>query len=75
VKKETPPQENAPELQNSAVNTSSKKGSKRVVLLQTAQVEAVGKHTAIPVRLLLDNGSQLSYITTSLRSQLKLEPV
>ena len=49
--------------------------SKQVILLQTAQMEAVGEHATVPVRLLLDNGSQLSYITTSLRSRLKLKPV
>ena len=48
---------------------------KQVVLLQTAQAEAVGEHGNVPVRLLLDNGSQLSYITTSLRSRLRLKSV
>lgn len=38
-------------------------------------MEAVGEHATVPVRLLLDNGNQLSYITTSLRSRLKLKPV
>ena len=49
---------------------------KPVVLLQTAQAEAVGEHGAtVLVRLLLDNGSQLSYITTSLKSRLKPKSV
>ena len=37
--------------------------------------EAVGEHGNVPVQLLLDNGSQLSYITTSLRSRLRLKSV
>ena len=68
-------QENVHEAQNATVNTSSQMDSKQVILQQTAQVEAVGEHATVPVRLLLDNGSQLSYITTSLRSRLKLKPV
>ena len=68
-------QENVHEAQNATINTSSQMDSKQVILLHTAQVEAVGEHATVPVRLLLDNGSQLSYITTSLRSRLKLKPV
>ena len=49
--------------------------SKLCYVLQTIQVEAVGEHGTVPVRLLLDNGSQLSYITTSLRSRLRLKSV
>ena len=40
----------------------------QVVLLQTARATAIGGHGAIPVRALLDNGSQLSCITMSLQS-------
>ena len=75
VKKDTLPQESTHETQNVTVNTSSQMDSKQVVLLQTAQVEAVGEHATIPVRILLDNGSQLSYITTSLKSRSRLKPV
>ena len=56
------------EPQNSTVNTSRQ-------ALQTSQVEAIGEITTVPVQLLLDNGNQLSNITTSLKSRLKLNPV
>ena len=56
-------------------NTSNQTNHKQVVLLQTAQVEAVGEYDVIPVRILLDNGSQLSYITVSLKSRLKFKSV
>ena len=66
---------NSNEPQNAIVNTTSQMEGKQVVLLQTAQVEVVGETATVPVRLLLDNGSQLSYITTSLKSKLNLKPV
>ena len=64
-------------LPSQTVTTSScnKMLKNQTVLLQTARVVAISSHGAIPVRLLLDNGSQLSYITTSLQSRLKLEPL
>ena len=37
---------------------------------QIVRAVAISLHSTIPVRLLLDNGSQLSYITTSLQSKL-----
>ena len=49
--------------------------SNQVVLLQTARAIAISGHSAIPVRVLLDNGSQLSYVTTSLQSRLRLAPI
>ena len=77
VKKDTPPQNSnsMDETQNVSVNTSSHMNGKQVVLLWTAQAEAVGEHGTVPVRLLLDNESQQSYITTSLRSRLRLKSV
>jgi len=47
----------------------------QTVLLQTARAVAVSAHGEVPIRLLMDNGSQLSYITTSLQSKLKLESI
>ena len=75
LKKDPPPQEKPPDPQSVTTNTSTQMRNKQVVLLQTAQVEAVSDHDIIPVRILLDNGSQLSYITISLKSRLKLKPV
>ena len=69
------PQEAPQEPQGVTTNMSSQMNSKQVVLLQTAQVEAVGEHDVVPVRILLDNRSQLSYITTSLKSWLRLNTV
>ena len=51
------------------------KVGKKVVLLQTAQVTAIGESTQVPVRTLLDSGSQLSYITTNLRERLRLKSI
>ena len=65
----------ASSLPSQTVMTSSynKMLKNQTVLLQTARAVAISSIGAIPVRLLLDNGSQLSYITTSLQSKLKLE--
>ena len=51
--------------------------SKNEVLLKTASVLAVGENSAttVPILVLLDDGSQNSYITNSLKTQLKLKPV
>ena len=51
--------------------------SKIEVLLKTASVLAVGENSAttVSIRMLLDDGSQKSYITNSLKTQLKLKPV
>ena len=75
LKKDSPPQNNEDETQHATVNTSCHMYGKLVVLLQTAQAEAVGEHGTVLVQLLLDNGSQLSCITTSLKSRLKLKSV
>ena len=49
---------------------------KRTILLQTAQAIAVNPVTNCeqPVRILLDKGSQRSYITNELQHKLKLVP-
>ena len=46
-------------------------------MLKTASVLAVGENiaTSVPVRMLLHDGSQKSYITNSLETQLNLKPV
>ena len=67
-----------PEKTSSNVTTSTAtraKVGKKVVLLQTAQVTAIGESTQLPVRVLLDSGSQLSYITTNLRERLRLKSI
>ena len=50
--------------------------TKTCVLLQTARTYAyTSDENLIPVRLLMDNGSQRSYISNQLRSKLKLSPL
>jgi hypothetical protein len=65
-KKETP---------NLTTTTTSNGSSK--VLLQTATTHAYSPHNnrAIPVRVLLDSGSQRSYATNHLKKRLGLQPV
>ena len=69
-----PSRQNA-DQQVSVSNFASQVDGKRIVLLQTAHVEAIGDQAAVPVRVLLDNGSQLSYITTSVKTRLNLKPI
>ena len=57
LKKDMPPQEAPHEPQSVTTNTSSEINSKQVLLLQIIQVEAVGEHDVMPVKILLDNGS------------------
>ena len=60
-----------------SASTLTRSKRKSVVLLQTAKTMAFkdGEAKGISVRILLDNGSQQSYITESLKTRLKLEPV
>ena len=47
-----------------------------MVLLQTAQVTAIGESMQLPVRVLLDSGNQLSYInqlTRKVKAQIHTE--
>ena len=53
----------------------SASNGKKVVLLQTAQAIAIGESAQIPIRILLDSRSKLSYITNSLRERLRLKSV
>ena len=71
LKSEVSPPEKSPEPKSvTTKNNSSQANHKQIVLLlQTAQVEAVAEYDVILVRILLDNGSQLSYSTVSLKSQ------
>ena len=62
-------------LPNSTTTTTTK--SRNKVLLQTAVTYAQGDKgsNSIPVRVLLDFGSQRSYITNSLKKRLGLVPI
>ena len=57
----------------SASSKASK--SKKVILLQTARAIAINGNERVPIRLLLDSGSQLSYVTKTLQEHLKLNPI
>jgi len=48
---------------------------KRVVLLQTARAVAMGENSQTEIRILLDSGSQLSYVTKTLQTKLQLKPI
>ena len=50
-------------------------GTKTPVLLQTATAPTYGKSTTIQARIILDSGSQRSYVTNRLRDRLALETV
>ena len=66
------------EMENTtSASTLTRSKGKSVVLLQTAKTMAFknGEAKGISVHILLDNGSQQSYITESLKTRLKLEPV
>ena len=73
-KSQNPPAQ-SPQSHTTTTSSCNKSDNNQVVLLQTAHAVAVSAHGAVPIRLLMDNGSQLSYITTSLQSKLKLEPI
>ena len=57
--------------------TTTTTKNQQVILLQTAKAIASGDINAstVPVRVLFDTGSQLSYITERLQDQLHLKPV
>ncbi|XP_068697018.1 uncharacterized protein [Montipora foliosa] len=54
---------------------TAKTTTKGTVLLQTASCMAVNGSNSIPVRVLFDNGSQRSYVSSSVTSRLNLKPV
>lgn len=55
--------------------TTANAMTKGTVLLQTASCMAVNSSNSIPVRVLFDNGSQRSYVSSSVSSRLNLKPV
>ena len=59
------------------VTVSGTVKSKNEVMLKTARVLAQCQESeeSVPVRLLLDDGSQKSYVTNSLKAQLNLKPI
>ena len=69
------PKEVSAEETTTTTTVSNK--AKGTVLLQTAKAMAVNvvSSKAAPVRILLDTGSQRTYITTRLKSRLNLSPV
>ena len=62
--------------QESILTASSQVTNKKQVLLQTSRSVAVNETNSrkIPVRVLFDNGSQRTYITSNLRTKLNLKP-
>ena len=70
VRREEPSSEST-----ASASTSTK--SKTRVLLQTAKTVAYkeGEKVGIPIRILLDNGSQRTYITEDLQRKLGLKPI
>ena len=64
------PQDATPPSQSGTTSTTKKGNGNRVILLQTNQAIA-SNGEPVPVRMLLDNGSQLSYVIMSLQSYLK----
>ena len=64
-------------VENTTATTVNTVKNRQLVLLQTAQAEATnGTKTRVEnVRILIDNGSQRSYITDSLKIRLGLSPI
>jgi hypothetical protein len=52
--------------------TGNAKANKRRVFLQTATTQAYAEGKQVPVRILMDSGSQRTYITDSLKNELGL---
>jgi len=71
--------ENLKESQNETttvtMTTTTNSMTKGTVLLQTAICMVVNSSHSIPVRMLFDNGSQRSYVSSSVSSRLNLKPV
>ena len=60
---------------SSTTSLSKATSGRGVVLLQTAQAIAIGETKRVPIRILFDSGSQLSYVTKSLQERLGLRPI
>ncbi len=50
------------------------RGNKRKIFLQTATTQACAQGNQVPVRVLMDSGSQRTYITDTLKNKLGLVP-
>ena len=50
------------------------KGNKRTIFLQTVTTTACANGTEIPVRILMDSGSQRTYVRDALKNKLSLNP-
>ena len=55
--------------------TIARSTTKGTVLLQTASCMAVNRSNSIPVRIIFDNRSWQSYVSSSVTSRLNLQPV
>ena len=69
--------ERSPDENTATANTTNTVKDQRTILLQTARVMAFGEVSKqpVPVRVLFDSGSQMSYITENLQRKLNLKPV
>ena len=76
--KKTNPENPGDQKEVSSTNTSNSVKDKKTVLLQTAKAIIacdMGESNKVTVRILFDSGSQRSYMTESLKHQLKLGTV
>ena len=71
------PTTSPPEQKVSNTTTTNTVRNKGTVLLQTAKAIAFNEDNSksTRVRILFDNGSQCSYVTSSLKSRLNLKPI
>ena len=65
------------EPRNVTLNATTSTKKHKTVLLQTAHTITLADlgGTSVPVRVLFDSGSQLSYVTERLQQQLHLKPM
>ena len=66
--------ERSPDENTATANTTNTVKDRRTILLQTARV-MVFSEQPVPVRVLFDSGSQMSYITENLQRKLNPKPV
>ena len=69
--------ERSPDKNMATANTTNTVKDRRTILLQTARVMAFSEESKqpVPVRVLFDSGSQMSYVTENLQRKLNLKPV